>query len=166
VGASDVRSENVIEQIFFRHAWLLFIFITCLNGVIWRWRARKYISADPTLAAGYTRLIRGWLVFANLPWLVMGLGILFGGVPTIWHYLNPRNGPVVLIWYGTVVTLWVASIYWLFFRRGAEILIAHPGLFNLPSDRPWVLKGYFLLCLAGGVAGLLMMILWDVPPPR
>ena len=94
------------------------------------------------------------------------LGILFGGVPTIWHYLNPRNGAVVLSWYGTVVALWVASIYWFFFRRGAEMLIAHPGLFNLPGDRPWVLKGYFLLCLAGGMAGLLMMIIWDVPPPR
>ncbi len=161
-----MRPENVIEQTFFRHAWVLFIFITCLNAVTWWWRSRKHIRANPALAPGYTSLIRGWLVFGNLPWLVMGLGILFGGVPTIWHYLNPRNGPVVLIWYGTVVVLWVASIYWVFFRRGAEMLVAHPGLFNLPSDRPWMLKGYFLLCLAGGVAGLLMLILWDVPSPR
>ena len=54
--------------------------------------------------------IRGWLVYGNLPWVVMGLGILFGGVPTIFHYFNPRNGPVVLIWYGTVIALWVASV--------------------------------------------------------
>src|SRR5215471_8013343 len=96
------------------------------NAVVWRWRARKHISANPALAAGYERLIRGWLVYGNLPWGVMGLGILFGGVPTMFHYFNPRNGPVVLLWYGVVVPLW----------------------------------------LAGGVAGLLMMILWDVPPPR
>ena len=165
-----MRLENVLEQIFFqiffRHAWLLFILGTCLNGVVWRWRARKHISANPALAPGYSTLIRGWLLFGNLPWLVMGLGILFGGVPTIQHYFNPRNGAVVLIWYATVVALWVVSIYWFFFRRGAEMLIAHPGLLNLPDHRPWVLKGYFLLCLAGGVAGLLMMIFWDVPPPR
>jgi len=161
-----MRLERLIEQIFFGHAWLLFVVVTSLNAVVWRWRARKPIAANPSLAPGYTKLIRGWLVFGNLPWLVMGLGMLFGGVPTIWHYLNPRNGPVVLTWYATVVALWIASIYWLFFRQGAELLLAHPGLFNVPGDRPWVLKAYFLLCLAGGVAGLLMMILWDVPPPR
>lgn len=161
-----MRSENLIEQILFRHAWLLFILVTCLNGAIWRWRARKYISANPALGPGYRRLIRGLLLFGNLPWLVMGLGILVGGVPTVWHYFNPRNGPAVLIWYITVVALWVASFYWLFFRHGAELLLAHPGLLNLPSDRPWVLKGYFLLCLAGGVAGLLMMVFWDVPVSR
>lgn len=161
-----MRPETVIDAIFFRYTWLLFIFITCLNGVVWRWRARKHISADPALAPGYARLIRGWLIYGNLPWVVMGLGILFGGVPTTFHYFNPRNGPVVLLWYGIVVALWVASVYWIFFRGGAELLIAHPGLLNLPSDRPWILKGYFLLCLAGGVAGLLMMIFWNVPPPR
>jgi len=36
------------------------------------------------------------------PLIVMGLGILFGGGPTVWHYFNPWNGPVVLMWYGTV----------------------------------------------------------------
>jgi hypothetical protein len=132
---------NIFEQIFLRHAWVLFIFVTCLNGVIWRWRARKHISANPSLTQGYTSLIRGWLIFGNLPWLVMGLGIVFGGVPTIWHYFNPRNGPVVLIWYVTIVALWIASINWMFFRGGAEMLITHPGLLNLPSDQPRVVKG-------------------------
>ena len=158
--------QTIVDAIFFRYAWALFILVTCLNAVVWRWRARNYIKEDPSLAPGYTQLIRGWLIYGNLPWVVMGLGILFGGVPTIWHYFNPRNGPMVLLWYGTVIALWIAGAYWIFLRHGAEMLLAHPGLLNLPTDRPWVLKGYFLLCLAGGVAGLLLMIVWDVPAPR
>jgi hypothetical protein len=154
--------EKIIHMMF-RHAWVLFIVVTCANGAVWWWRAQRHMRTNPTLRPGYTRLIRGWLVFGNLPWLVMGLGILFGGVPTVFHYFNPRNGPVVLTWYVTVIALWAASVYWLFFQRGAETLIAHPGLMNVPGNRPWILKAYFLLCLAGGVVGLLTMILLDLP---
>ena len=93
----------------------------------------------------------------------MGVGIVFGGVPTIFHYFNPRNGPIVVAWYVTVVTLWVASVYWLFFQHGAEALLAHPGLLNLPSNRPWMVKACFLLCLAVGIVGLLAMIVLDLP---
>jgi hypothetical protein len=81
-----------------RHAWAMFIVITCLNAATWRWRARRHIAVNPALAPGYRRLIRSWLVFGNVPWVVMGLGIVFGGV----------------------VAFWVASVYWIFFRRGAE----------------------------------------------
>jgi len=102
-------------------------------------------------------------MFGNLPWVVMGAGIVFGGIPTVFYYLNPRNGPVVLTWYLTVVALWVISVHWLFFRQGAEALVAHPGLLNLPSSRPGIVKAYFLLCLAGGIAGLLAMIMLDLP---
>lgn len=161
-----MTAHDLITQMMFRHAWVLFIVVTCANGAIWRWRARKHIRANPALGPGYTRLIRGWLVFGNLPWLVMGLGILFGGVPTVFHYFNPRNGPIVLTWYVTVITLWAASVYWLFFKRGAETLIAHPGLLNLPSNRSWTVKAFFLLCLAGGIAGLLAMVFGDFPVPR
>jgi hypothetical protein len=34
---------------------------------------------------------------------------------------------------------------------------------SVPGNRPWVLKAYFLLSLAGGAAGLLLAVLWDPP---
>src|SRR6266513_4801553 len=100
---------DIFVQIMFRHAWLVFIAFTCINGAIWWRRGRTYIRANPALRSGYGRLIRGWLIFGNLPWLVMGVGIVFGRVPTVFHYFNPRNGPIVVAWYVTVVALWVAS---------------------------------------------------------
>jgi len=95
----------------------------------------------------------------------MGFGIVVGGVPSVFHYFNPRNGPMAIAWYVVVVALWIASIYWIFFRRGAETLIEYPGLLNLPSQKPWVVKFFILVCLAGGIAGLLGMVFADIQVP-
>jgi hypothetical protein len=156
---------DVLTHVMFRHAWVGFIAVTCLNGAVWWWRGQVHIRANPALRSGYQRLIRGWLIYGNLPWLVMGAGILFGGVPSVFHFFNPRNGPVVLAWYVTVVSLWAATGHWLFLRQGAETLVAHPGLLNFPSNRPGMVKLVFLLGLAGGIAGLLMMLVMDIPVP-
>ncbi|HUO15006.1 MAG TPA: hypothetical protein VMX38_08475 [Verrucomicrobiae bacterium] len=40
-----------------------------------------------------------------------------------------------------------------------------PGLPNVPVGRPWIVKAYFLLCLAGGVIGLSVMIVADIRIP-
>ena len=152
-------------SLLFRHAWLLFIIVTCANGAIWWHRAKSRIAVNPQLETGYRKLIRGWLIYGNVPWLIMGAGILIGGVPSVFHYFNPRNGPFVVAWFVSVVVLWMLSVYWVFFRRGAEQLIDHPGLLNIDSDKPWVIKAFFLLCLAGGVAGLLAMIFGNLQPP-
>ncbi len=151
---------------FSRHGWLLFVLVTCANGAIWWYRARRRTADAPALGPGYRRLIRGWLIYGNLPWLVMGIGMVIGGVPTIWHFFDPKNGPFVLAWYASVVLLWALSIYWLFFRGGAEALVAHPGLLRSPVNSPRAIKLYFLLALAGGVAGLLMMLFGDLQVPR
>jgi hypothetical protein len=150
----------------FRYAWVLFIAVTCANGAIWWSRGKREIARHPELAEGYRSLLRGWLVFGNLPWLVMGAGILLGGVPGVFEYFNPRNGPFVIAWYVTVVALWFATVFWIFLRGGAEALSRHPGLPNLPVQEPWAVKALVVLMLAGGVAGLTMMILGYVPSPR
>ena len=108
---------------------------------------------------GYRSLIRGWLLYGNLPWVVMGVGIVYGDVPSDFHYFDPRNGPFVVAWYVTVVVLWVLTAYWVFLRGGAEALIRHPGLLNLPVQEPWAVKAAVVLMLLGGVAGLTMMCL-------
>jgi len=149
----------------FRHAWIFFIMVTCINGGIWWRRAQSKIAEDPTLEKGYRFLIRSWLIYGNLPWIVMGVGVLCGAVPSTLHYLNPRNGPFVILFYATVVLLWILTFHWLFFRRGAEALLAHPGILDIPIKHPWAVKLWFLFCLAGGVVGLLFMIFADIQVP-
>jgi hypothetical protein len=147
----------------FRHAWLIFVVVTCLNGASWWYKGRREMAENPDLKPGYRRLVWWWLICGNMPWLVMGAGILSGSVPSPWHYFSPRNGPFVIAFYITVVALWIAAFHWLFFRGGAEDLVTHPGLLNLRTQSPRAVKGLFLVALAGGVAGLLMMILGAFP---
>jgi hypothetical protein len=150
----------------FRHAWLLFIAVTCANGVTWWIRGKKEMAQHPELAAGYRSLIRGWVVYGNIPWVVMGIGILFGGVPSVFDYFNPRNGPFVVAWYVSAVALWIATAYWIFLRGGAEAVVRHPGLLNWPAPRPSGIKALVALSLLSGVVALTMMILGYVPNAR
>ena len=158
-------THNHLFSLLFRHGWLLFVVVTCVNGAIWWHRAQPRIAENPALEEGYRRLIRGWLIYGNIPWLVMGAGVLSGSDPSIFYFFNPGNGPFVVAFYGSVVALWIAGFYWIFFRNGAEALITYPGLLNIPTAKPWMVKAYFLLCLAGGIAGLLMMIFGNIQPP-
>ena len=93
----------------------------------------------------------------------MGVGRVAGGVaPTA--YFRPRDGnPFVLAFFASVVLLWIAGVYWICFRGGAEMLVEHPGLLRNEVSTPTQLKVVAALCLAGGVAGLAVMLLAGGP---
>ena len=147
-----------------RHFWLLAIVVTCANGWIW-WRgAQPRIAAQPELRPGYRRLIRGWLIYGNIPWIVMGIGVLSGNVAGAFGYFSPQKGPFVLTWYASVVLIWILCGAWLFFMRGAEQLVAHPGLLNFPTADPIFIKAFFLITAAGGAVALTMKLLEKVAP--
>jgi hypothetical protein len=143
----------------FRHAWLLLIAVTCANAGVWWVRGKNTMAEQPEREDGYRRLIRGWLIYGNVPWLVMGVGVVFGEVRSVFDYFDPQNGPYVVAWYVSVVIIWVLLARWVFFAGGADELVKHPGLLNHPPQDPRTVKGLLVLMLMGGVAGLTMMIL-------
>ena len=146
--------------------WILFIVVTFFNAGIYRFRAERHIRENPDLAEGYSILIRGLLIWGNIPWVVMGAGCIFGGVPSVFHFFRPGEGnPFVLAFFGSVFLLWVLGTYWLLFRGGADMLAKHPGMFNVQFKNPLAIKGFWFLCLAGGIAGVAMMFTMDVPLP-
>jgi hypothetical protein len=148
----------------FRHAWLGFIAVTVANALILKFRSRAHIQRQPELAAGYQQLFYGVLLWGNIPWVVMGIGILFGGVHGVLSYLRPRDGnPFVLAWFGVVVALWLLGFHWLFARRGAEFLVKHPGLLSGNPTSPAVIRASYCLMVAGGVAGLWFMFFAGIP---
>ena len=149
----------------FRHAWLLLVLTTCAQGASWWRTAKRKIAQDPALGPEYRRLIKSFLIYENLPWLVMGAGIVSGAVPSTLHYLNPRNGPFVVAFFVVLVVLGIAQFYWLFFQQGAEVLVAHPGLFALTFKRPWALKALYLLCLPFVFLALFLMIFANIQIP-
>ncbi len=147
-----------------RYFWVLAIITTFMNVAIWKRQSRPYIEDRPELAEGYNRLIRNGAVWLNVPWIVMGVGITFGDVPTVWHYFRPQDeNPYVLSWFGSIFFLWCAGVYWIFILDGASTLVNHPGSFNFSS--PTQVKLILILCLAGGVAAVIMMYTMDFTAP-
>jgi hypothetical protein len=147
--------------------WLVCIGVTFLNGAVFKFRARKQIKQNPSLEEGYNRIIKGFLTWGNIPWIVMGIGCTFGGVPTVWHYFNPKAGnPYVLAFFASAVLVWIMGSYWIFFRGGAQELVDHPGLLNYDIRSAVWVKLIWMAMLLGGVVGLYMMVTQDfsVPP--
>jgi len=139
------------ENTVLRHGWLVFVVVTTLNALILRVRSRSRIRERPALAPGYHRLFLGILIWENLPWLVMGIGIELGGVPTMFSYFNPGSGnPFILAWYAVIAGLWSLGFYWLFFRGGAAFLVEHPGVFRIDLGSPTTVKVWY--CALVGIA--------------
>jgi hypothetical protein len=141
-----------------RHAGLLFILVACVQAAIWRKRARSRIVVDPELDSGFQTFVRVWLIYGNLPWLLLGVTVLCGALPPPLHSLDPRHGPYAGLILITIVLLWVATFEGLFFRGHAEVLLTYPGVFDVPLNRPWAVKLWFLVCLSGGITGLILLI--------
>ena len=142
----------------------MFVAVTVANALILKFRSRRYIQERPELAAGYEQLFRGVLFWGSLPWMVMAIGIEVGGVPNLVSYFRPRDGnPFVLAWFAVVFALWLLGFYWLFARRGAEFLVAHPGLFQGDLKSPNMVRFFYCLMVAGGIASVCFMFFVDIP---
>jgi hypothetical protein len=168
---SEERME--IFALISKYFWVVAIIVTMINLLIFRKRGQKHIQDNPHLEEGYTSLFRGFLLWMNIPWIVMGIGCTFGGVPTVWNYFRPRDGnPHVLAWFVTIFFLWILGTFWLFFRDGAEKLVRHPGALEFwcglkkkDITNPVLIKTLWLLALVFGVVGFVLMWYLEFPLP-
>jgi hypothetical protein len=147
-----------VGNFIFDNGWVLFILITVFNSFYLKARSQKIIVEKPDLQEGYDQLFKGYLTYLNIPWVVMGIGVLFGGVPGVFGFFNPRDGNIfVLAFHATVVILWILSIWWIYFKGGAEFLVKYPGVFNQDIKSPILLKVLFAVMLIGGIFGMAFM---------
>lgn len=150
-----------------RWFWVLFVFATISNAVLWWRRGAPYRREHPELEPGYRTLVRGLLVWGDLPWLVMGAGILVGRVPSIFSYFNiPAGGPWVGAFHGSLILVWALGTYWMLLRGGAETFVRHPGLLNRPIDDPVVIKGAWLLSVSVGILAVIVASLGVIRVPE
>lgn len=158
--------------LFFKHAWILFIAVTLANGLILKYRFRKYITENPALKEGYDKYVKGFIFYGNIPWILMAFGNLTGLTHHVFEYFDPKAmNPVVLIFHASIVVLWILSVRWVYFNKGAEFIEAHPGLFqNSFSGSSTItakqVKLFLPLMILGGIAGMIMMWLIDTPIPH
>lgn len=151
----------------------MFIAVTIVNGLILKLQSKKYIIKNPKLKEGYDKYLKGWLLYGNIPWVIMAIGNLSGMTNNTFEYLNPKTmNPIVLIFHASIIVLWILSINWIYFKNGAEFIEQHPGLIRKSSFSGNTnvtakqIKLFFPLMLLGGIAGMIMMWLMNIPIPQ
>lgn len=146
--------------------WALGIVTTFINYGLIQARASQHIIAHSELRDGYRTLTKGFVIWGSLPWVVMGIGIVFGRVPSIFNFFRPRDGnPFVLAFFASVFLVWILGTYWLVFRGGAEVLVKYPGVLNINLKSSRSVMIYWFICLAAGVFAVILMFSRDIPLP-
>jgi hypothetical protein len=152
-------------ELFFRYVPIMFIVVMVANAFIIKGRAQKHIDQNPELKAGYDKIFKGFLLFGNIPWIIMLLGNLTGTTHSVFDYFNPRGlNPIVLMFHFSIVALYLAMFFWIFINDGADFLSRHPGVLvfrffgeikNVIS--PLSIKLFFALILLSGSGAMLTM---------
>jgi hypothetical protein len=149
--------------------WLFGIVVTFINAALAWIRVRSNIQEHPELRKGYLSLIWGQLILGIIYCVILGIGTLTGQVHTFYEVFRPRDGnPFVLAFLGSTVLTWLLGTYWIFLRGGAEMLNKHPGViitYRSHMKRPWIVKLLWLVSVACGVLGLILMWTIDIPLP-
>jgi hypothetical protein len=159
-------------ELYIKHFWFLAVIVSVINWYIKKRAAQKYIKENPQLKEGYAILLRGYLIWPTIPWIVMGIGCTVGGVPSMMYYFRPQDAnPYVLAWYGSWFVLLVLFGYWLFFKNGVETLNKHPGFINFSyrakgKDKaisPAMLKVLWLLIFVVWMLSIALFWFMDFP---
>ena len=95
------------------------IIANIING--W-WFARTGInlaSSTELDRPGFRKLGLGYAVIMSLPWMSMGIGILYGNISSPFRYFQRPNGDFyILMFYFTVFGLLMIGFLWIFFAGG------------------------------------------------
>jgi hypothetical protein len=103
-----------------RNFWLVCIAIAAINYLL----ADRFGTAEAADdGRQLKRKYRGWFWGLSIvPWLVVGYGQIFGGVPNIWAYFRPQDGdPYVWAFYASILLVYAIGAYWVLFCDGARI---------------------------------------------
>jgi hypothetical protein len=162
-----------ITHILFKYSWLGFILVTYIKWRDYRKNSYQFIELDPKLKEGYKTLLRGYLIWMNIPWVIMGIGCTIGGVPSILNYFRPSDGnPYVLTFFLSIIFEFIIGSYWIFFNDGAVMLAQHPGLMDVRYfwirkyiRNPLMIRIIWLLIILFNIIGFLWLWLIKIRLP-
>jgi uncharacterized membrane protein YozB (DUF420 family) len=80
---------NILEIILFKFFWLIAIIAMILNGIILKLRIKPHVESHPESRATCMKILAGFVILFNIPWLVMGFSILIRKVDNIWYFFKP-----------------------------------------------------------------------------
>ena len=152
--------------------WLLCLLFGLFNYRRASGEARVRFAGDPQRGAAAERLLRLFATFNALPWLVMGVGVLLGGVPGVWNYFRPQDGnPFVLAWLAAIFGVSLAFAVFVFAFDGAAKMVEY-GVSSMFGDRGRAPKSARTIKLMAA-AGPFFIVFWiglvvtmNAPMPR
>ena len=155
-----------MDELIQRLYWLFFVLGTCFLALLWHLKGVELSRARPELAEGYRKLVRGLLLWGNLPWAVMGVGAVTGTVPSIDDFTQPRGGnPFVVAFHASIVLIYVLLLRWVLFKDGARMLADHPGLLYVyvglwgrDITSPTLIRISVVVCV--GIGGYMEIMMW------
>ena len=140
-------------SLIFEYFWLLTIVFAIISIPIFKARVNQYIQQDPSLEGGYNKLILGYVLFIIIPWLVMGVGILFGKLDTFFDVIYGLRTwePFSVLFFGTIIALMILACIWVWFWGGAEFLVKHHGILNRAEESTTLIKIRFAVIMAASI---------------
>jgi hypothetical protein len=160
VDFTNITDLNSVISWFGRTFWLFAIIITILNAYFYKLRFAKIIEQKPELKDGYNKLVKGYVFYLNIPWVVMGIGMIFGNVSSVFDYFRPGSGnPFILAFYISILSLWVLGLIWIWLKGGAEFIIMYPGLLREGIRTPTQVKLLTTFIFLGTV--FIYIYLWN-----
>jgi hypothetical protein len=111
---------SFLFQLFGRYFWAIAIVMSLVNYMIGRRRLADASGFNEIQRSDAQGLLVRLYLFSSLPWLVMGWGVLYGGVPSVFNYLRPLDhNPYVTYWYGSLFLLAIINALWVLLANGA-----------------------------------------------
>jgi hypothetical protein len=157
-----------MEIVLFKYIWILFILVSLFNVYQLKNKFRPYIDEKPEREPGYNLILKNYLIYSLIPWIIIGIGNLSGRTSNVFDYFQPAKlNPYVLAFHVSIIVIWLLVVRFIFFNNGAEFLENHPGVIqfrvagrtkdNLSQN---TIKLLTALMLAGGM--IAMIVMWNV----
>ncbi|MGC4041583.1 MAG: hypothetical protein QM710_12575 [Flavobacterium sp.] len=161
-----------MEQLL-KYAWILLIAVTAFNVFQLKRRFKKHIEKAPEKEAGYNLIIRNYLIYGTIPWVIVAIGCLSGQTKTIFDYFEPAKlNPFVLLFHFSIVVIWILIIRFIYFKDGAGFLENYPGLIKINAPGHYDeklsknnIKIFTALALTGGIIAMILMWTNTIPHP-
>jgi hypothetical protein len=150
-------------QLFARYFWAIAIGMSLINYAIGRRRLVSESGLSEIRRNDAQSLFGRLCLFSNVAWLVMGWGVLFGGVPSVFSYFRPQDhNPYVTYWYGSLLLLAVVGALWVLLGNGARRIreLQQLGVFGARQKNSATSEWAIKLLAALGPVFVLFWIYW------
>lgn len=155
-----IRVYNKMKLLSFVGWWLVYEVVVCAN--LWFWWTTS--SRHPDRVHEFKKFALGFVIWANIPLIVMAIGMTTGRVPSGWHYMRPQDSnPYVLALYGSGFLMWILGFYWVFYHGGAEKLSRNLSLRTEILSSTTYVKILYILTLIGMICGIIFVVVLDLP---